>query len=81
MVAGDGAVVVVGVGAPGAVVEVVPWARSKRLLELLAEVVLGSRLVDPGAPELVRHEQQQQGAHGHQDTTDGPEHPAHGRRG
>jgi hypothetical protein len=51
------------------------------LLELLLEVVLGSGLVDAGAPQLVGDEQQEEQSEGDEDPPDRPEHPAHGRRG
>ncbi len=53
----------------------------QRALELLLKVVLGLGLVDPGTPQLVGDEQEQQQPHGHQHAADRPEHPAHGRRG
>ena len=70
------------VGGPaGEVVVVAPGLRSSDRLNCCCEVVLGPGLVDPGAPELVGDEQEQQEPDRDQHTAHCPEHPAHGRRG
>ena len=55
--------------------------RPLRLLELVLQVVLGLGRVDPGAPELVGDEQQEQEPDGDEGAPDGSEHLAHGRGG
>ena len=80
-VVGAVGVVDVVVGPAGEVAGVAPGLRSSACLNWSREVVLGPGLVDPGAPELVGDEQEQQEPDRDQHTAHGPEHPAHGRRG